>query len=53
MAGKQIVYAEEARAKILAGVNKLAQAVKVTLGPPAASSSSKNPSARPPSPRTA
>jgi chaperonin GroEL len=33
MAGKQIVYAEEARAKILAGVNKLADAVKVTLGP--------------------
>jgi chaperonin GroEL len=33
MAGKQIVYAEEARAKILAGVNKLANAVKVTLGP--------------------
>ncbi len=33
MAGKQIVYSEEARAKILAGVNKLADAVKVTLGP--------------------
>ncbi len=33
MAGKQIVYAGEARAKILAGVNKLANAVKVTLGP--------------------
>jgi chaperonin GroEL len=33
MAGKQIVYSEEARAKILAGVNKLANAVKVTLGP--------------------
>ena len=33
MAGKQIVYSEEARGKILAGVNKLADAVKVTLGP--------------------
>ena len=33
MAGKQIVYSEEARAKILAGVNQLANAVKVTLGP--------------------
>jgi chaperonin GroEL len=33
MAGKQIVYSEEARAKVLAGVNKLADAVKVTLGP--------------------
>jgi chaperonin GroEL len=33
MAGKRIVYSEEARAKILAGVNKLANAVKVTLGP--------------------
>ena len=33
MAGKQIVYSEEARAKLLAGVNKLADAVKVTLGP--------------------
>ena len=33
MAGKQIVYSEEARAKLLSGVNKLADAVKVTLGP--------------------
>jgi chaperonin GroEL len=33
MAGKQIVYSEEARGKVLAGVNKLANAVKVTLGP--------------------
>ncbi len=33
MAGKQIVYSEEARSKILSGVNKLADAVKVTLGP--------------------
>ncbi len=33
MAGKQIVYSEEARQKIRAGVDKLANAVKVTLGP--------------------
>jgi chaperonin GroEL len=33
MAAKQIVYSEEARAAILRGVNKLADAVKVTLGP--------------------
>ncbi len=33
MAGKRIVYSEDARAKMLAGVNKLADAVKVTLGP--------------------
>ncbi len=33
MAAKQIVYAEEARSAILRGVNKLANAVKVTLGP--------------------
>jgi len=33
MAGKQIVYSEDARSKVLAGVNKLANAVKVTLGP--------------------
>jgi chaperonin GroEL len=33
MNGKQIVYGEEARSKLLAGVAKLANAVKVTLGP--------------------
>jgi len=33
MAAKQITYAEDARAAILRGVNKLADAVKVTLGP--------------------
>ncbi len=33
MAGKQIVYSEEARGMILKGVNRLADAVKVTLGP--------------------
>ena len=33
MAGKIIKYDEEARSQILRGVNKLADAVKVTLGP--------------------
>ena len=33
MAAKQITYAEDARRAILKGVNKLADAVKVTLGP--------------------
>ena len=33
MAGKKIVYSEDARRKLLEGVNKLANAVKVTLGP--------------------
>jgi len=33
MSGKQIVYSNRARANVLAGVNKLADAVKVTLGP--------------------
>jgi chaperonin GroEL len=33
MAAKEIVYTEEARNLILAGVNALADAVKVTLGP--------------------
>ena len=30
---KQIIYSEDARAAILRGVNKLADAVRVTLGP--------------------
>lgn len=30
---KQLLYSEEARAKILLGVDKLANAVKITLGP--------------------
>ncbi|HUK92115.1 MAG TPA: TCP-1/cpn60 chaperonin family protein, partial [Blastocatellia bacterium] len=30
---KRIVYGEESRRNILAGVNRLADAVKVTLGP--------------------
>src|ERR1700757_536213 len=33
MAGKQIVYNETARHALMRGVNKLADAVKVTLGP--------------------
>ena len=33
MAAKEIIYTEQARNMILAGVNALADAVKVTLGP--------------------
>src|SRR5262245_4631388 len=33
MAAKQLLFSEEARAKILEGVSQLAKAVKVTLGP--------------------
>src|SRR5881397_18440 len=33
MPAKDIIYAEECRQAILDGVNKLAEAVKVTLGP--------------------
>src|SRR4029453_3938572 len=33
MAAKEIIYNESARSMILAGVNALADAVKVTLGP--------------------
>ena len=33
MPAKKIIYSEEARAKMLVGVNKLADAVKATLGP--------------------
>ena len=33
MAGKKIVYGEDSRQAILAGVNKLANTVRVTLGP--------------------
>ena len=33
MAAKQLLFSEEARAKILQGVEQLAKAVKVTLGP--------------------
>src|SRR5216117_1929386 len=33
MAAKEIIFDEQARARILTGVNTLADAVKVTLGP--------------------
>ena len=33
MPAKDIIYSEECRQAILRGVNKLAEAVKVTLGP--------------------
>jgi len=33
MAGKEIIYNQEARNRVLSGVNKLANAVKATLGP--------------------
>ena len=33
MAGKKVIYGEDSRQGILAGVNKLANTVKVTLGP--------------------
>src|SRR5215813_13820946 len=33
MAAKQLLFSEQARAQILAGVEQLAKAVKVTLGP--------------------
>ena len=33
MSGKRIIYGEDSRQSILAGVNKLANTVKVTLGP--------------------
>ena len=33
MAGKKIIYGEDSRQAILGGVNKLADTVKVTLGP--------------------
>ncbi|MEO6002665.1 MAG: chaperonin GroEL [Opitutus sp.] len=35
MAAKQIIFREEVRAKLLSGINTLAQAVRVTLGPKA------------------
>ena len=33
MAAKQLLFSEQARAQVLAGVEQLARAVKVTLGP--------------------
>ena len=50
---KQIIYSDHSRQAILRGVNQLADAVKVTLGPRAATSYSKRNSAGRPSPKTA
>lgn len=50
---KQIVQGEESRQAILRGVNLLADAVKVTLGPRAATLLLKRNSVRLPSPKTA
>ena len=33
MAAKQLAFADDARAKLLAGASKLARAVRATLGP--------------------
>ena len=50
---KQIIYSDDSRQAILRGVNQLADAVKVTLGPEDAMSFSKRNSADRPSPKTA
>jgi chaperonin GroEL (HSP60 family) len=49
MAGKELKYGVKARESILAGVNILADAVKVTLVPKVVMYSLRNPSAHPPS----
>jgi chaperonin GroEL (HSP60 family) len=53
MAAKQLLFSEQARQAILEGVEILAKAVKVTLGPRAGTSCSTRSGARPRSPRTA
>jgi chaperonin GroEL (HSP60 family) len=50
---KHIVHGEESRQAILRGVNLLADAVKVTLGPKGRNVVIKRNSVRRPSPRTA
>jgi len=50
---KDIVYDQKARESLLKGVNTLADAVKVTLGPKAETLSSRRPSGLPPLPKTA
>ena len=50
---KQIIYGEESRQAILRGVNQLANAVKVTLGPKGRNVVLTRSSAPPSSPRTA
>jgi chaperonin GroEL len=49
---KQITYGDESRQHVLRGVNRLADAVKVTLGPRAGTSFWTRSSAPPSSPRT-
>ena len=53
MAAKEVIFGDAARAKMVEGVNILANAVKVTLGPKAVTSYSSARSARQPSPKTA
>ena len=48
MAAKEVKFADDARSRMANGVNILANAVKVTLGPRAATSSSTSRSARRP-----
>jgi len=50
---KQIVTGENSRQAILRGVNALADAVKITLGPKGRNAVIEKSSARPSSPRTA
>ena len=50
---KQITYGDESRQSILRGVNRLADAVKVTLGPKGRNVVLERSSARRSSPRTA
>ena len=53
MAAKDVKFHDSARNRIVAGVNILADAVKVTLGPKGRNVVLERSSARPPSPRTA
>lgn len=46
MSAKEILFDAKARERMAVGVDKLANAVKVTLAPRAATCSSKSPSAR-------
>ena len=52
MSAKEVKFSSDARERMLRGVDILADAVKVTLGPKAAMSSSRKASARRASPRT-
>ena len=53
MAAKQLSYSDEARQKLLAGVSKLARAVRSTLGPRGRNAVIDKGWGSPPSPRTA